>query len=187
MVLSNSSFTGERTRSILVSIFTSVAISLRVPSLPSPFLPEQPCGPLLSAACPIYQSPLSQPPSCFWLLQFSPFHWGRQAEEQHPSSNRFLTVNGVRLHYTASGGGGVPVVLIHGNTGDIADSLFRSRLEEAASKRQLGSVVKPRARGREAARGSPVRPMFGPGRANPYRPDRSRPDGAVAGACNCRL
>ena len=62
---------------------------------------------------------------------------GRQAEEQHPSSNRFLTVNGVRLHYTASGGGGVPVVLIHGNTGDIADSLFRSRLEEAASKRQL--------------------------------------------------
>ena len=28
----------------------------------------------------------------------------------------------------------------------------------------------------------------GPGRANPYRPDRSRPDGAVAGACGiCRL
>jgi pimeloyl-ACP methyl ester carboxylesterase len=40
----------------------------------------------------------------------------RQAEEQHPSSGRFLTVNGVRLHYTDSGGSGAPVVLIHGNT-----------------------------------------------------------------------
>jgi pimeloyl-ACP methyl ester carboxylesterase len=40
----------------------------------------------------------------------------RQAEEQHPSSGRFLTVNGVRLHYTDSGGEGAPVVLIHGNT-----------------------------------------------------------------------
>jgi pimeloyl-ACP methyl ester carboxylesterase len=40
----------------------------------------------------------------------------RWAEEQHPSSGRFLTVNGVRLHYTDSGGSGVPVVLIHGNT-----------------------------------------------------------------------
>ena len=40
----------------------------------------------------------------------------RWAEEQHPSSGRFLTVNGVRLHYTDSGGSGAPVVLIHGNT-----------------------------------------------------------------------
>ena len=40
----------------------------------------------------------------------------RQAEEQHPSSGHFLTVNGVRLHYTDSGGGGAPVVLIQGNT-----------------------------------------------------------------------
>jgi pimeloyl-ACP methyl ester carboxylesterase len=40
----------------------------------------------------------------------------RQAEEQHPPSGRFLTVNGVRLHYTDSGGRGAPVVLIHGNT-----------------------------------------------------------------------
>ncbi len=39
----------------------------------------------------------------------------RQAEEQHPSSGKFLTVNGVRLHYTDSGGKGAPVVLIHGN------------------------------------------------------------------------
>ena len=40
----------------------------------------------------------------------------RQAEAQHPSSGRFLTVNGVRLHYRDSGGKGVPVVLLHGNT-----------------------------------------------------------------------
>ena len=40
----------------------------------------------------------------------------RQAEEQHPPSGRFLTVNGVRLHYTDSGGKGTPVVLLHGNT-----------------------------------------------------------------------
>ncbi len=40
----------------------------------------------------------------------------RQAEEQHPSSGKFLTVDGVRLHYTDSGAGSVPVVLIHGNT-----------------------------------------------------------------------
>jgi alpha/beta hydrolase fold len=40
----------------------------------------------------------------------------RRAEERRPSSGRFLTVNGVRLHHTDSGGSGVPVVLIHGNT-----------------------------------------------------------------------
>jgi len=40
----------------------------------------------------------------------------RQAEEQHPPSGRFLTVNGVRLHYADSAGEGAPIVLIHGNT-----------------------------------------------------------------------
>ena len=41
---------------------------------------------------------------------------GALGGEQHPSSGRFLTVNGVRLHYMDSGGKGAPVVLIHGNT-----------------------------------------------------------------------
>jgi pimeloyl-ACP methyl ester carboxylesterase len=49
------------------------------------------------------------------LLQFSPFPW-RAEPRNGRSSGRFLTVNGVRLHYTDSGGSGVPVVLIHGNT-----------------------------------------------------------------------
>jgi hypothetical protein len=38
---------------------------------------------------------------------------GRSA---HPYSGRFLTIDGVRLHYKDSGGTGLPVVLIHGKT-----------------------------------------------------------------------
>lgn len=39
----------------------------------------------------------------------------KRAERKHPPQGRFITVDGVRLHYTDSGGDGAPVVLIHGN------------------------------------------------------------------------
>lgn len=38
----------------------------------------------------------------------------RAAERAHPPTGRFVTVNGVRLHYV-EGGSGPPVVLLHGN------------------------------------------------------------------------
>src|SRR4051812_38330757 len=38
----------------------------------------------------------------------------RRAERQHPPKGRFVTVDGVRLHYTDRGRG-QPILLIHGN------------------------------------------------------------------------
>jgi len=38
----------------------------------------------------------------------------REAERRHPPSGRFMTVEGVRLHYLERGEGR-PVVLLHGN------------------------------------------------------------------------
>src|SRR3954452_21150228 len=58
----------------------------------------------------------------------------RRAERRHPPEGSFLTVDGVRLHYSDRGEGS-PVVLIHGNavTGDdwntsgVAELLLRRR------------------------------------------------------------
>ncbi|HZU87947.1 MAG TPA: alpha/beta hydrolase, partial [Stellaceae bacterium] len=36
-------------------------------------------------------------------------------EREHPPAGRFVTVDGVRLHYVEKGEGAPPVVLIHGN------------------------------------------------------------------------
>jgi pimeloyl-ACP methyl ester carboxylesterase len=39
----------------------------------------------------------------------------RRAERSNPPTGKFLTVNGVRLHYIDTGGSGPAVVLLHGN------------------------------------------------------------------------
>jgi pimeloyl-ACP methyl ester carboxylesterase len=38
-----------------------------------------------------------------------------RAQTQHPPEGKFITVNGVQLHYTDTGGSGTPLVLLHGN------------------------------------------------------------------------
>lgn len=56
----------------------------------------------------------------------------RRAEARFPAAGRFMTVNGVRLHYVDEGNG-EPIVLLHGNPGfvhdflPIVDSLARAR------------------------------------------------------------
>jgi pimeloyl-ACP methyl ester carboxylesterase len=45
----------------------------------------------------------------------------RQAERRHPPRGRFITVDGVRLHFVEKAGTGTPVVLLHGNGAMIAD------------------------------------------------------------------
>lgn len=44
-----------------------------------------------------------------------------KAERAHPPTGRFMTVDGVRLHYVDSEGPGQPVVMFHGNGAMIAD------------------------------------------------------------------
>ncbi len=48
-------------------------------------------------------------------------HSTRLAEKNHPPEGNFITVNGVRLHYTDSGGMGTALVLLHGNGMTSAD------------------------------------------------------------------
>lgn len=57
----------------------------------------------------------------------------RRAERKHPAEGHFITVDGVRLHYTDRGTGS-PVVLVHGNavsghdydTSGVAEALIRT-------------------------------------------------------------
>jgi pimeloyl-ACP methyl ester carboxylesterase len=57
----------------------------------------------------------------------------RAAERKHPPIGRFLTVDGVRLHYIERGQG-EPVVLIHGN-GTMIQDFTSSGLVDSLSKR----------------------------------------------------
>ncbi len=58
----------------------------------------------------------------------------RLAEKRNPPKGKFVTVNGVRLHYTDSGGDGMPLVLLHGN-GMTQDDWRRSGVTERAARR----------------------------------------------------
>src|SRR5687767_12755254 len=52
----------------------------------------------------------------------------RQVERDHPPAGRFVTVDGVRLHYLEKGEG-PPVVLIHGNVVTAEDYVWSGVLE----------------------------------------------------------
>jgi pimeloyl-ACP methyl ester carboxylesterase len=57
-----------------------------------------------------------------------------EAERAHPPMGRFITVDGVRLHYIDSEGPGQPVVMFHGNGAMIAD-LEISGIAERSARR----------------------------------------------------
>ena len=57
----------------------------------------------------------------------------RLAENAHPPEGKFLTVNGVRLHYTDTGGNGSALVLLHGN-GMTNQDWRRSGVTERAAR-----------------------------------------------------
>ncbi len=57
----------------------------------------------------------------------------RKAEREHPATGRFVTVDGVRLHYIEKGEG-PPVVLLHGNV-VTAEDFATSRVLDLLAKR----------------------------------------------------
>lgn len=56
------------------------------------------------------------------------------AERAHPPTGRFITVEGVRLHYIDSEGPGQPVVMFHGNGAMIADLEISGIVERSARR-----------------------------------------------------
>jgi pimeloyl-ACP methyl ester carboxylesterase len=58
----------------------------------------------------------------------------RKVEREHPPAGRFVTVDGVRLHYVEKGEGSPPVVLIHGNVVTAEDFDLSGVLDLAAER-----------------------------------------------------
>jgi pimeloyl-ACP methyl ester carboxylesterase len=65
----------------------------------------------------------------------------RRAESDNPPIGRFITVDGVRLHYVEKGRGR-PVVLLHGN-GSLLQDFASSVLDEAAKRYRVIAVERP--------------------------------------------
>src|ERR1700719_1284227 len=57
----------------------------------------------------------------------------RKAEREHPPRGRFVTVDGVRLHYLERGGGR-PVVFLHGNVVTAEDCDLSGVLDLASAR-----------------------------------------------------
>jgi len=75
----------------------------------------------------------------------------RRAERKHPAEGHFITVDGVRLHYTDRGTGS-PVVLVHGNavsghdydTSGVAEALIRTNRVIIFDRPGFGHSERPR-------------------------------------------
>ncbi|WKN21798.1 alpha/beta fold hydrolase [Azotobacter vinelandii] len=66
----------------------------------------------------------------------------RRAEREHPPSGRFVTVDGVRLHYLDQGRGS-PVVLLHGNAVTAEDYVLSGVFERAAKVHRVLAFDRP--------------------------------------------
>ncbi|MER2268539.1 alpha/beta fold hydrolase [Methylobacterium oxalidis] len=66
----------------------------------------------------------------------------REAERRHPPIGRFMTVNGVRLHYLERGKG-EPLVLIHGNGTMIQDFLVSGIVDDLAKRHRVIIIDRP--------------------------------------------
>ncbi|WP_287741288.1 alpha/beta hydrolase [Methylobacterium sp.] len=66
----------------------------------------------------------------------------REAERRHPPVGRFMTVDGVRLHYLERGQG-EPLVLIHGNGTLIQDFLVSGIVEDLAKRHRVILIDRP--------------------------------------------
>jgi pimeloyl-ACP methyl ester carboxylesterase len=69
-----------------------------------------------------------------WLAQ--------KAERRNPPLGRFITVNGVRLHYVERGTG-IPLVLLHGNGSMIEDFQSSGLIDLAAKKYRVIAIDRP--------------------------------------------
>jgi pimeloyl-ACP methyl ester carboxylesterase len=66
----------------------------------------------------------------------------REAERRYPPIGRFMTVDGVRLHYIERGQG-EPLVLIHGNGTMIQDFLISGIVDELAKRYRVIIIDRP--------------------------------------------
>jgi hypothetical protein len=66
----------------------------------------------------------------------------KRAERQHPPIGKFLTVDGVRLHYLERGHG-EPVVLIHGNGTMIEDFVVSDLMSRLAERYRVIVIDRP--------------------------------------------
>ena len=66
----------------------------------------------------------------------------RQAERRNPPKGRFITVDGVRLHYVEQGSG-TPLVLLHGNESMIEDFQCSGLIDLAAKKYRVIAFDRP--------------------------------------------
>ena len=66
----------------------------------------------------------------------------KRAEHHNPPIGRFITVNGVRLHYLERGTG-MPLVLLHGNGTMIQDFLSSGLIDEAAKHYRVIAFDRP--------------------------------------------
>ncbi len=82
----------------------------------------------------------------------------RQAEREHPPTGKFVTAEGVRLHY-AERGEGEPLVLLHGNTTMSMDFLLGPYIDMAAAKYRVIVFDRPGYGWSERPRG---RMVYGP-------------------------
>ncbi len=81
----------------------------------------------------------------------------RHAEKTYPPEGKFITVNGVRLHYTDTGGGGTALVLLHGN-GMTNEDWQRSGVTERARFYRVIAFDRPGFGYSERPRGQPWTP-----------------------------
>lgn len=82
----------------------------------------------------------------------------RQAEHEHPPTGRFITVEGIRLHYVERGQG-EPLVLLHGNMTMSMDFLLGPYIEMAARRYRVIVFDRPGYGWSERPRG---RMVYGP-------------------------
>ena len=67
----------------------------------------------------------------------------KSAEKKHPPEGRFITVDGVRLHFVDSGGSGLPVVVLHGNGTMIADMAISGLIKRASRQYRTIAFDRP--------------------------------------------
>ena len=77
----------------------------------------------------------------------------RQAERRNPPKGRFITVDGVRLHYVEQGSG-TPLVLLHGNESMIEDFQCSGLIDLAAKKYRVIAFDRPGFGHSERSRGT---------------------------------
>ena len=67
----------------------------------------------------------------------------RRAEREYPPTGKFITVNGVRLHFIDTGGADPVLVLFHGNGAMIADMEISGLVDEAAKRYRVIAFDRP--------------------------------------------